>query len=426
MTTVTDANTTVFERRESVVRSYCRGWPVVFQRARGAELTSEDGTTYLDFFAGAGALNYGHNHPAIKGPLMDYLAEDNVIHSLDMFSVAKREFLEAFEQRILSPRGMDYRVMLPGPTGTNTVEAALKLVRKVTGRRNVVAFTGGFHGMTVGALSVTSNPKKRAGAGVPLHYTVTAPYDGYLSGDAQGSDFEWLERQWNSVGPDELPAGVIVEPVQGEGGLNAARMEWLKGLEELCRRYDVKLIIDDVQAGCGRTGTFFSFEPSGITPDVICLSKSISGLGSPLALTLIRPEMDVWNPGEHNGTFRGFNPSFVTAKAALDHFWADEEFQTSVQARGEQLKAGLEKIAATVPGGHYRGRGLLAGLGFDDPELAGKIAGAAFERHLLLETAGPKDEVLKAMPPLVVTEEEVERALAIIAECVADLVPQSA
>lgn len=414
--TSADQASSVFERRESVVRSYCRSWPVVFDRASGAEQTTEDGQTFLDFFSGAGALNYGHNHPVLKQALLDYLGTDRVIHSLDMFSVAKREFLEAFEEHILIPRGLDYRVQLPGPTGTNSVETALKIARKATGREQIVSFTNAFHGMTMGSLAVTGNSMKRKGAGIPLHHTTTAPYDDYLGGDT--TDFLWLERVWSDSGSGvDLPAAVIVETVQGEGGLNAARAEWLRALADLCRRFEVLLVVDDVQAGCGRTGTFFSFEEAGIVPDVVCLSKSLSGLGLPFSVTLMRPELDLWEPGEHNGTFRGFNPAFVTATAALREFWSDDELAATVRERGDQLRRGLEAIGADT-GGHYRGRGLLAGLHFDDPEVAERVAAEAFDRGLLVETSGPESEVVKVMPPLTISAADLDRGIGLLGDAV--------
>ncbi|WP_392424889.1 diaminobutyrate--2-oxoglutarate transaminase [Barrientosiimonas humi] len=414
--TSADQASSVFERRESVVRSYCRSWPVVFDRASGAEQTTEDGQTFLDFFSGAGALNYGHNHPVLKQALLDYLGTDRVIHSLDMFSVAKREFLEAFEEHILIPRGLDYRVQLPGPTGTNSVETALKIARKATGREQVVSFTNAFHGMTMGSLAVTGNSMKRKGAGIPLHHTTTAPYDDYLGGDT--TDFLWLERVWSDSGSGvDLPAAVIVETVQGEGGLNAARAEWLRALADLCHRFEVLLVVDDVQAGCGRTGTFFSFEEAGIVPDVVCLSKSLSGLGLPFSVTLMRPELDLWEPGEHNGTFRGFNPAFVTATAALREFWSDDELAATVRERGDQLRRGLEAIGADT-GGHYRGRGLLAGLHFDDPEVAERVAAEAFDRGLLVETSGPESEVVKVMPPLTISAADLDRGIGLLGDAV--------
>lgn len=313
----------VFEHLESEVRSYCRNWPTVFDRAEGSFMYDEDGRGYLDFFAGAGALNYGHNHPDLRRPLIEYLESGAVVHSLDMYTKAKRTFLARFRDLILEPRRLDYRVQFPGPTGTNSVETALKLARKVTGRENVISFTNAFHGMTLGALAVTGNSMKRGGAGVPLSHATPVPYDDYFDGETP--DFLWLERVLTDSGSGiEYPAAVIVETVQGEGGLNAGRATWLRELRELCTRHGMLLIVDDVQAGCGRTGTFFSFEEAGIVPDIVCLSKSVSGYGLPMALTLFRPELDVWEPGEHNGTFRGHNPAFVTGAAALEKFWSDD------------------------------------------------------------------------------------------------------
>ncbi|HAP90756.1 MAG TPA: diaminobutyrate--2-oxoglutarate transaminase [Arthrobacter bacterium] len=407
--------TDIFETLESEVRSYSRSWPAVFERANGSSLTSEDGRTYLDFFSGAGALNYGHNNPALLQPLLEYLVSGAVVHSLDMKTPAKRKFLRTFQDVILKPRNLDYKVMFPGPTGTNSVEAALKLARKVTGRQHILSFTNAFHGMTLGSLSVTGNSMKRKGAGIPLTNSSKIPYDDYFDGET--ADFLWLERVLEDSGSGvDKPAAVIVETVQGEGGLNAARAEWLRGLSELCERYGILLIVDDVQAGCGRTGTFFSFEEAGITPDIVCLSKSISGFGLPLALTLFRPELDIWSPGEHNGTFRGHNPAFVTGTAALETYWSDGAFQKQVGARIVQLHEGLERIAASVEGASVRGRGLLSGVIFADLETAGKIAAEAYERGLLVETSGPESEVVKLMPALTISAEDLDRGLDILME----------
>ncbi|HVX18593.1 MAG TPA: diaminobutyrate--2-oxoglutarate transaminase [Acidimicrobiales bacterium] len=389
----------IFETMESEVRSYCRNWTAVFDRAAGSHLFDDEGNVYLDFFCGAGALNYGHNHPVLRQALIEHLERGAIVHSLDMHTVAKREFLERFKSHVLAPRGLDYKVMFPGPTGTNSVEAALKLARKVTGREHVVSFTNAFHGMTLGSLAVTGNSMKRGGAGIPLYHATPAPYDDYFDGET--TDFLWLERVLNDRGSGiEHPAAVIVETVQGEGGINAARASWLRGLQDLCRRHDIVLIVDDVQAGCGRTGTFFSFEPAGLEPDIVCLSKSLSGYGLPFALTLFRPELDLWEPGEHNGTFRGHNPAFVTATAALEAFWADDVFAKEVQQRSAELGDRLAGIAAGHEGADVRGRGMLQGIAFRDHALAGKVTTAAFERGLLIETSGPEGEVVKVMPPL--------------------------
>ena len=409
----------IFEDRESAVRSYCRIWPKVFDRASGSWLYDEDGGAYLDFFTGASALNYGHNNPVLKRALLDYLGSDRVIHSLDMYTVAKSEFLTTLEDLILQPRQLDYRVQFPGPAGTNAVEAALKLARKVTGRTKVVSFTGGFHGMTLGALAVTSNSFHRAGAGVPLTHATQVPFDCRLDGGEPGSPgIESLLKDSDAELNDL--AAVIVETVQGEGGINVASPEWLSGLAELCQRHGIVLIVDDIQMGCGRTGPFFSFEVADVKPDIVCLSKSIGGYGLPLALTLIRSDLDIWKPGEHNGTFRGINPAFITGTAALRTYWRDQELEHSTEAKGQRVAGALTALAQSMPGTEMqtRGRGLAHGLAFEHGELAKKVSSVAFERGLLVETAGAGDEVVKLLPPLTATETEIEQGLAILTDAV--------
>ncbi|QGG96532.1 diaminobutyrate--2-oxoglutarate transaminase [Actinomarinicola tropica] len=408
----------IFEQHESAVRSYCRSWPTVFQKAKGDHLWDEAGTQYLDFFAGAGALNYGHNPEPLKRALLDYIENDGVTHSLDTHTTAKAAFLERLHEVVLEPRGMDHKVMFPGPTGTNAVEAALKLARKVTGRDTVVSFTNAFHGMTLGSLAITGNSMKRQGAGVPLGNAISMPYDSFLEepSDSIGYLESFIEDGGSGM---ELPALVILETVQAEGGINVASFGWLQRLSELCKRHGILLAVDDIQVGCGRTGPFFSFEPAGITPDIICLSKSLSGYGLPLAVTLMRPDLDVWAPGEHNGTFRGHNPAFVTATAALDN-WTSDDFSDEVKVKSQVVGERLTEIAGAHPEmkATVRGRGLIQGLAFEDPSHASRIARACFEEHLLIETAGPDGEVLKLLPPLTVTEEHLEQGLDIVAGAV--------
>lgn len=406
----------IFEQTESAVRTYSRSFPVTFSQARGAELFTEEGERYLDFLAGAGSLNYGHNHPQLKSSLIDYIASDGITHGLDMQTEAKAAFLETFRDTILKPRGMgDYRVQFTGPTGANAVEAALKLARKVTGRTNVIAFTNGFHGVTAGALTATGNGGHRGGAGIQLSGVTRLPYANYMGDEVD--TLKLLETLLNddSSGVDK-PAAVILEAVQGEGGLNVASAEWLRRLEKICRKQDMILILDDIQAGCGRTGDFFSFEESGIKPDIVTLSKSLSGYGLPMAVTLFRNELDVWKPGEHNGTFRGNNHAFITAKRALDLFWKESDFSDGVKQRAAQLRAGLRAIVRR----HSRidltlkGRGLMSGIECPDGEIAGAICREAFANGLVIETSGNDDQVVKCLAPLVITEQQVLEGLNIL------------
>lgn len=404
----------IFEQLESNVRGYCRSFPTVFKTAKGAELINENGESYIDFFAGAGALNYGHNPEGIKQKLIEYLTDDGVLHALDMSTSAKRTFLETFDQVLLKPRKMDYKVMFPGPTGTNTVESALKLARKVTGRHNIVSFTNGFHGMTLGSLALTGNSGKRAGAGVPLTNVTHMPFCDYLG--TETDTIAALERflEDSSSGLD-LPAAFILETVQAEGGVNIGTRGWLEALAELARRYNVLLIVDDIQTGCGRTGPFFSFEPFDIEPDIICLSKSLSGYGLPMSLLLMKPEHDVFEPGEHNGTFRGHNAAFVTATAAIEQFWKDDELTRKVNRNARQVRDTLLDIAADHEA-EVRGRGMIQGIEFADKNIASAISREAFKRGMIIETAGPNDEVIKTLPPLTISDELLEKGLNILAE----------
>lgn len=402
-----------FERLESEVRGYCRSFPAVFSSAKGAWMTDTEGHRYLDFFAGAGVLNYGHNPDKIKQALLGYLMRDGITHTLDMYSEAKQRFIERFDQVILQPRGLRYKFQFPGPTGTNAVEAALKLARKVTGREQVVGFTNAFHGMTLGALAVTGNGFKRAGAGVPLGHSASVPFDGYLGADTDTLDyFEALLKDSGS-GMD-MPAAVIVETVQAEGGVNVASAEWLQRLRRITAEHGIVLIVDDIQVGCGRTGRFFSFEEAGIVPDIVTLSKSLSGYGLPLALVLIKPELDQWAPGEHNGTFRGHCPAFVTATAALA-FWETEALAHGVQKKARLVEHRLLAMAQRLaPEAKVRGRGLIWGIEFGDATLAGRVSQACFERGLVIETAGIDDQVLKLLPSLTITEQELAHGLDVI------------
>jgi diaminobutyrate-2-oxoglutarate transaminase len=404
-----------FERLESNVRSYCRSFPAVFASAQGACLFDEEGRRFIDFFAGAGALNYGHNHPALKHALLEYLLSDGVVHGLDMATTAKRDLLQKLHEVILEPRGLNYKVQFPGPTGTNAVEAALKLARKVTGRQMVVSFTNGFHGMTLGSLALTGNGGKRAGAGVPLNHATVMPFDGYLGGDTDSLQYFEMLLADTSSGVD-LPAAVIVETIQAEGGVNVASDEWLRRLRALSERHGILLIIDDIQVGCGRTGPFFSFERAGIRPDIVCLSKALSGYGLPLAIVLIDPEFDCWEPGEHNGTFRGNNPAFVTAAAALE-FWRDDTLSRRVVELGQRIEARLSGLIARYPGAlEQRGVGMIRGLAC--PKGVASVASRlAFERGLIIETAGANDQVLKLLPPLTIAPKELDAGLDIVEDC---------
>ncbi|WP_318476193.1 diaminobutyrate--2-oxoglutarate transaminase [Photobacterium leiognathi] len=411
----------IFKKQESKVRSYSNSFPVVFTKAKGSWLETEQGDRYLDFLAGAGSLNYGHNNPVFKQALLDYIEQDGITHGLDMHSTAKANFLEVLERNILSPRQLNYVTQFTGPTGTNAVEAALKLARKVKKRSSIVAFTNGFHGCTAGALAATGNQHHRQGSGMSLNNITRIPFEGYA--DIDGLKLFETMLTDNSAGMDK-PAAVLIETVQGEGGLNVASNQWLQRLEAICKQHDILLIVDDIQAGCGRTGTFFSFEPSGIKPDIVTLSKSIGGYGLPMAIVLFKPELDIWQPGEHNGTFRGNNHAFVTATKALETYWADDSLEKHVAANSEIISKVLDKCLHDHADlfVQKKGRGMMIGIECNDGELAGQIAKTCFENGLVIETAGPNDEVVKFFSPLTISHDELTQGLAIFENAVEQIV----
>jgi diaminobutyrate-2-oxoglutarate transaminase len=404
---------------ESEVRSYCRTFPTRFVTARGSELIDDTGRRYIDFLAGCSALNYGHNDPEMAEALMAYVGAGGIAHGLDLQTGAKDRFMAAFHQLVLVPRGLDHRLQFPGPTGTNAVEAALKLARKVTGRPGVVAFTNGFHGVTLGSLAATGSRHHRGpslvGGGVTRAF-----FDGYLGPEVDTVAVLESVLDDPSSGFDP-PAAFLVEVVQGEGGLNQASAPWLARLAALAHRVGALLIVDDIQAGCGRTGPFFSFEGTGVVPDLVTLSKSLSGFGLPLSLVLLRPELDQWLPGEHNGTFRGNSLAFVTATVALEKFWADDALTHTVAHRAAMVRATLDSLAVPHPGWRVKGRGMMVGLDVGAGETAAAVVAGCFRHGLVIETAGPRDEVVKVLAPLTTPDPILAEGLAILSAVVREV-----
>jgi len=405
----------VFEKNESQVRSYCRNFPIVFDKALNAEMYSAGGERYIDFFSGAGALNYGHNNPYIKDKVLNYLSGDNIIHSLDMYTVAKGDFLISFDELILKPRKLDYKIMCCGSTGANTVEAALKLARKNTGRTGIIAFHGAFHGMSLGSLSCTTDRYARAGAGIPMNNVSFMPYSNGLDSWKQSLNYlEWvLSNDHSGV---SLPAAIILETVQAEGGINIAENGWLKGIRDICNKYGILMICDDIQVGNGRTGSFFSFERAGVVPDLVCLSKSISGFGLPMSLLLIKPEFDIFGPAEHNGTWRGNQLAFVGAKAGIEYF-CQYKIAEQVKEKEDIIEDFLRKEIQTLDARlDIRGIGMIWGIDFSKIEipLSKDVMQECVRQHLIIERAGAGDCVLKIMPPLTIDYGTLNEGLAII------------
>lgn len=410
----------VFQQYESEVRSYCRAFPTVFTKAKGAHIQSQDGERYLDFFAGAGALNFGHNPDLIKQRLIEYLQEDGILHGLDMYTDAKGHFLEILQESILKPKNLDYRVQFCGPTGTNAVEAALKIARKVKGRRNIFAFQGGYHGMTLGALACTGNSYNRKGAGTALPDVTFMPFPFGPMKDIDTIAYIDAVLSDSSSGI-EKPAAMVLETVQAEGGVVVAPVEWLQQLRKLCDKHDILMIVDDIQVGCGRSGDFFSFERAGIIPDIVTLSKSISGCGLPLAIVLLKPEFDKWQPGEHNGTFRGNQLAFVSGAAGIELFQS-LDIPAQVAEKSQLIQTELQNMIENLdPRMELRGLGMIWGVDLSplkNEKLIDQVTTNCFEKGLIIENAGRKGQVLKLLPPLTITQDELLTGLHIIERAV--------
>ncbi|MEM6684216.1 MAG: diaminobutyrate--2-oxoglutarate transaminase [Bacteroidota bacterium] len=387
--------------KESNVNGYARSFPTVFEKACKDTLTNTEGKTYIDFFSGAGALNYGHNNPFIKQDLAQFFDYNAPVHCLDMDSVVKLNFLDRFEKYILQPRNLDYKIQFPSPSGTNAVEAAIKLARKVTKRSKVIAFTNSFHGMTATSLAVSGSQEHRH-SDIPNQEIIFFPHEGFMGPDFDSLAFlsKMMETKGSGV---NAPAAIILETIQAEGGVNVASVEWLQRLSAICKKHGIVLIVDDIQVGCGRTGDFFSFEKANIYPDIVLLSKSISGYGLPLSIILLKPELDIWTAGEHNGTFRANNLSLAAATSALEHYWKDDALQSQVKAlesiivdKLEFLQHNSSKVLK------ISGRGLIWGITLENGELASNASKTAFEKGLIIETCGNHGQVLKILPPLVI------------------------
>ncbi|MFI0977195.1 diaminobutyrate--2-oxoglutarate transaminase family protein [Streptomyces sp. NPDC021093] len=417
------------ERRESSARTYARTLPVAPVHAAGARVTGADGRTYLDCLSGAGTLALGHNHPAVVAALQADLASGVPLHALDMITPQKDAFSEELMSRLPGGLRSDARLHFCGPAGTDAVEAALKLAQHATGRRGIVAFTGAYHGMTLGASAVSGPARMRSMVGadavpvtrVPYPYAYRCPFGvgAPQSGELSARLLENLITDGSSgVG---LPAAVILEVVQGEGGVVEGPDEWLREVRRITAAHDIVLIVDEVQTGVGRTGHFWACERAGVTPDVLVMSKAVGG-GLPLAVLAYRPELDTWRPGDHTGTFRG-NTLAMTAGRITLRTVAEEELPERSARVGERLRRGLLELALDhAEFGEVRGRGLMNGVELVDPDgtpdridslpahpaFARALRAACLEKGLMLELGGREDSVLRLLPPLVLTDSEAD------------------
>ncbi|GAA1877653.1 aspartate aminotransferase family protein [Streptantibioticus ferralitis] len=420
------------QRHESNARTYPRRLPIAIEEASGSFVRDVDGNVFIDFLAGAGVLSLGHNHPDLVAAMTAQLGR--LTHGLDFPTPAKEEFIEA-QLSMLAPGLRDrMKFHFCGPTGANAVDAALKLCKTATGRGDVISFQGGFHGSSHAAMAITGlvSQKQPVPNGVPgIHffpysYCARCPLD--LTPDTCTTNCAgYLERSLrDGNGGVPLPAAVILEMVQGEGGIIPARADFVRRVRELTLELGIPLVVDEVQSGCGRTGTWFAFEQYGIEPDVIVASKALSGIGTPVAVILYDRRLDVWAPGAHTGTFRGNQLAFAAGAEAVRVFRRDDVLG-NVRQRGEQITRALAGLHADPWVSEVRGRGLMWGIEFADPtdggpagELATEVQARALRRGLIVEVGGRADCVVRLMPPLNVTAEVVDTACAILVGAIAE------
>jgi diaminobutyrate-2-oxoglutarate transaminase len=424
-------------RWESNARVYGRHLPIAVDEASGSFLRDVDGNVFIDFLTGAGVLSLGHNHPELVAVATEQLAKFG--HGLDLPSPAKDAFTQA--QLSMLPAGMRDRtkVHFCGPTGANAVDAAIKLCKTATGRGDVVSFQGGFHGTTHTGMALTGlvANKRPVANGVPgVHFF---PYSncadcplGLTRNSCDTNCVGFLERSLRDPnGGIARPAAVLLEMVQGEGGVVAADVDFVRRVRELTRELDVPLVVDEVQTGCGRTGTWFAFEQYGIEPDVIVASKALSGIGQPVALIMYDKRLDVWAPGAHTGTFRGNQVAFAAGARAVEVVRRDDVLG-NVRARAAQVQAQLERLRRHPWVRDVRGRGLMWGIELVDPvtgwragELAERVQAHALRQGLIVELGGRDDCVVRLLPPLNVTAEVVDTACAILLDAIEHCAPTS-
>jgi diaminobutyrate-2-oxoglutarate transaminase len=428
-------------RRESNARTYPRRLPLALKRAKGIYVEDVEGRVFIDCLAAAGTLVLGHNHPVIVEALEQALRSDLPMQTLDLTTPAKDAFVEELFSLLPSGLSSRARIQFCGPAGTDAIEAALKLVKSSTQRSTMFAFQGGYHGMTQGALSMMGNlGPKRAVSGslggvqfLPYPYGYRCPFG--LGGEAgEAAGIAYIQ---NLLGDPEsgvlTPAGVLVEAVQGEGGVIPCSARWLSRLSEVCQQHQVPLILDEVQTGFGRTGKMFAFEHAGITPDVIVLSKALGG-GLPLSVVVYDESLDTWQPGAHAGTFRGNQLGMVAGLATL-RFIRRERLDEHAAVMGERLAAHLSGLMKRHPCiGEVRGRGLMLGVEIVEPgerdalgrplasgQTASALQRACLRRGLILELGGRNGSTVRLLPPLIITAPEVDRVAEIFARALVDV-----
>ncbi|MGR8007827.1 diaminobutyrate--2-oxoglutarate transaminase family protein [Streptomyces hypolithicus] len=411
--------------RESAARTYARSLPIVPVRARGVTIEGADGRRYLDCLSGAGTLALGHNHPVVLEAIKKVLDSGAPLHVLDLATPVKDAFTTELFATLPPGLADNARVQFCGPAGTDAVEAALKLVRTATGRSGLLAFTGAYHGMTAGALDASGGAQDVRVTRLPYPYDYRCPFG---VGGERGAELSarWTESLLDDPkGGVPAPAGMILEPVQGEGGVIPAPDDWMRRMRQITADRAIPLIADEVQTGVGRTGTFWAVEHSGVVPDVMVMSKAIGG-SLPLAVVVYRADLDAWEPGAHAGTFRG-NQLAMAAGAATMAYVRQNGLAERAGVLGARMLGQLQGLAADHPCiGDVRGRGLMIGVELVDPDteartpagappaapaLAAAVQRECLERGLIVELGGRHSGVVRLLPPLTLTDEQATAVL---------------
>ncbi|QLG28947.1 diaminobutyrate--2-oxoglutarate transaminase [Halorarum halophilum] len=426
--------------RESNARTYPRHFPLAIRDAKGVTVTDMDGNEYYDCLAGAGTLALGHNHPLVVEAMEQALDTGRPLHTLDLSTPAKERFIDSLFESLPDEFSERAKIQFCSPAGTDAVEAALKLVKTATGNRSILGFQGAYHGMTSGALSLMGDTDAKepiSGLMNDVHH-LPFPYDYRCPFGVGGEDGQRIGSNYvENLLDDEKggitdPAGMILEPVQGEGGAIPAPDGWLQEMRRITRERDIPLILDEIQAGLGRTGETYAFEHAGITPDVLTLSKAIGG-GLPLAVVVYDKELDVWEPGAHAGTFRGNQLAMAAGEATIDYV-LEHDLDDHAADVGGRLRDHLETMAERFSAvGDVRGRGLMLGVEFVDPDVDWQGAGPhapdsdfaeavqaeCFDRGLIIELGGRESATARFLPPLIVSKTQIDDIATIFEEAVA-------
>ena len=424
-------------RRESNARSYPRRFPLALKSASGCMVTDVEGRTYIDCLAGAGTLALGHNHPEVISSLQEVLTSGLPLHTLDLVTPVKDKFVSDIYETLPAGPREQAKIQFCSPSGSDAVEAAIKLAKTATGRTDIVAFRGAYHGMSQGSLSLMGSlgPKVDVGQLMPGTHFLPYPYAYRCPFGRGGAETATLAADYfesamrDPEGGVNLPAAVILEAVQGEGGVIPAPVEWLRRVRAVTRELGIPLILDEVQSGVGRTGTFYAFQKADIVPDIIILSKAIGG-GLPMAVMIYREGLDLWKPGAHAGTFRGNQLAMAAGSKTLEIIKRDGLVERAAIA-GRRLRANLERIRMQTPYiGDVRGEGLMLGVEMIDPtrkpdsagqpphggDMARAVQSEAFRAGLILETGGRHGSVLRFLPPLTISDAEIDQVSNILSD----------